>query len=459
MGDDELRFAGVVAQVAALRAGTVTSMDLVRDYLGHIDRLDPQLNAFRLVFGARALKEAADADARRARGEDAPLLGVPIVVKEDADLAGLPTTNGTDAVERVAEHDAEVVARARRAGAVVLGRTRAPELCIWPWTESEFAGPTRNPVSPLHSPGGSSGGAAAAVAAGLAAGAIGSDGGGSIRLPAAATGLFGLKPQRGRISLWPHPQVWTGLSVYGPITPTVADAALLLDVLAGPVPGDAHVSRTPETTFTEALTRPVGRLRVAVSTRSWPPGTPLHPAVRDALLGATRRLADHGHTVRRRDPPLVDPTAFGSFVPRYLHSIADTAARLDRPEKLSRSVRSAAAMGRLYSPGVVEASIRYADRVARRVNSVFDHADVLLAPMTPRPPLRVGELSGRWWLAALLGAQRFASYATVWNVVGNPAASVPFGRTREGLPVAVQVIGRPDDEATVLRVSQSLLGT
>jgi amidase len=449
-------FAGVAGQLTLLRAGRVTSVALVDAYLDRIERLDPALNAYRCVFAERARAEAVAADARRAAGEDGALLGVPVAVKEDTDLAGLPTTSGTDAVTSVAGADAEVVARLRAAGAIVLGRTRAPELCLWPFTESTAGGVTRNPWSHAHSPGGSSGGAAAAVAAGLAAGAVGTDGGGSIRLPSAASGVFGLKPQRGRVSLAPHPQVWTGLTVAGPITRSVADAALLLDVLHGPAAGDAHTAVAPTVSFERAAAGEPGRLRVAVSLRPWPMGTRVDPQVRDAVLATARVLAAQGHRVLLRNPPLADPTAMGSYSPRYLHSAARDVAGVDLPQRLSSSTHAIAALGRRVSPRALAASVRYGQRVAARVNTLFEDVDVLLTPVAPSTALRVGELTGRGWLAALLGAQRHAAFATLWNLAGNPAASVPAGFDTQGLPLAVQVVGRQHDETTVLALAAQL---
>jgi amidase len=446
-------FAGVAGQLALMREGRVSSAALVAECLARIARWDGGLNAFRLVFQQRALAEAKAADERRAAGGDGALLGVPVVVKEDTDLAGLPTTVGTDAVTRVAPADAEVVARLRRAGAVIVGRTRAPELCLWPFTESRCGGLTRNPWAPAFSPGGSSGGAAVAVAAGFAAAAVGSDGGGSIRLPAAATGLFGLKPQRGRVSLAPHGEVWTGLSVAGPITRSVVDAGLLLDVLAGPVPGDVHVARPAVMSFADAAAGRPGRLRVGVALRPWPVGGRVDPVVRDAVIRTARLLAGLGHQVRLREVPLADPLALGSFGPRYVASAARAAAEVDVPERLAASTRSVAAFGRLYSPALVAWAMRCSGRVAARVNRVFDDVDVVVSPVAPRPALRVGELAGRSWVGMLLGAQRFAAFTALWNLVGNPAASVPAGWSDEGLPLAVQVVGRPDDEVTVLGVA------
>jgi len=446
-------FAGVAGQLALLRDGQVSSVELVTAYLDRIATIDDKLRAFREVF-EDARDEAVAADSRRVRGEDAPLLGVPVALKEDTDVAGLPTTYGTDAVTRVAENDAELVARLRRAGAVIIGRTRAPELCLWPWTETDFAGATRNPWSLEHSPHGSSGGAAAAVAAGLAAAAVGSDGGGSIRLPAAATGLYGLKPQRGRVSLAPHAEVWQGLSVAGPITRSVTDAALMLDVLHGPMPGDLHTAQPPERPFAESME--TGKLRVAVAMRPWPLGGRVDPRVRAAVESMARELTGLGHQVVYREPPLVDPTGLLTFGPRYVRCAADAAAGVDDPEKLMKTTRSIAAFGRMYPDRVITAARRHSDTVAAKVNRVFEDVDVLLSPVTPRPPLRIGELSTKAWLPMLLAAQRFVAFTSLWNLTGNPAASVPAGFTDDGVPLAVQVIGRPHDEATVLAVSKAL---
>src|SRR4051812_39130099 len=200
----DLGYAGIARQAELVRSGTVTARELVELSLERIARLDPTLNAFRAVRAERALAEAAAAQARLREGRTAPLLGVPMAVKDNMDVAGELTTHGTGVVGEPAAADCEVVRRLRAAGAIVVGQTNMPELALWPQlTESQTWGATRNPWDPQRSTGGSSGGSAAAVAAGMVAGALGSDGGGSIRVPSAACGLFGLKPQRGRIPLAP----------------------------------------------------------------------------------------------------------------------------------------------------------------------------------------------------------------------------------------------------------------
>src|SRR3954453_10194733 len=251
MDGADLAFAGLARHAELIAAGAVSSRALTELFLGRIERLDPVLNAFRVVLRERALQEADAADARRAEGR--PLNGVPIAIKDDVHVAGVSTAYGCDADPQPQPADSEVVARLRAAGAVILGKTHVPEMMATPFTESPTFGVTRNPWAPHRTSGGSSGGSATAVAAGLASAALGSDGAGSIRIPAACCGLFGLKPQRGRIPTAPVVEPHRGLSVYGPLTRTVADAARFLDAVSdGPRFADVAAP---------------GRLRLAVSTR------------------------------------------------------------------------------------------------------------------------------------------------------------------------------------------------
>src|SRR3954463_15384926 len=242
------------------------SRDLVEESLARIERLDPKLNAFRCVMADSARAAADEADAPRAAGEDAPLLGVPVAVKDNVDVAGEVTTHGTGAVTRAASSDAEVVRRLRAAGVVVIGKTNLPELALWGhFTSSKTHGVTRNPWNPERSAGGSSGGGpggraaggggagGGVVASGRVAGAVGSDGGGSIRLPSAMCGVFGLKPQRDRVPLAPDDGHWHGLTAFGPIARSVPDAALLLDAIADGGP------------FHDAAASEPGRMRIGIA--------------------------------------------------------------------------------------------------------------------------------------------------------------------------------------------------
>ncbi|MGM1063749.1 amidase family protein [Saccharothrix sp. Mg75] len=434
-------YAGAAGQAELLRSGALTARDLVAECLRRIDRHDRHLNAFRAVFADRALADADRADARLARGEHAPLLGVPVAVKEDLAVAGLPTTGGTAAVETVAPADSTVVSRLRDAGAVLLGRTRMPELGLWPHTESTWAGPTRNPWSPDHSPGGSSGGSAAAVAAGLVGAAVGTDGAGSVRIPAACTGLFGLKPRRDHVTLDTGHDTWGGLVVAGPVTRHVRDAALLLDVLA---PGHGHTRAVADTRA----------LRVAVSLRPWGTAIPVDPEVRDAVLDTAGLLADLGHDVTRTDPDLRAGSGSAGFAARYLHVAATAQARLDRPDRLDRRTRAVGALGRALPRAAVRAALAQQDDLTRRAARLFDVHDLLLTPVLTRPPLRVGEWDRRPTVAALLAAARMTAFLPLWNITGTPAAAVPAGHTRTGLPLAVQLVGAT--ETTVLTAAGQL---
>ena len=280
----------------------MTSDQLVRRSLDAIDASQSTLNAFRVVLRERALADAADADRKRAAGEQLPLLGIPIAVKDDVDVAGVPTRFGTGGYVPMADRDAEVVRRLKAAGAVIVGKTNTCELGQWPFTSGPAFGHTRNPWSSEHTPGGSSGGSAAAVAAGLVAAAIGSDGAGSVRIPAAWTHLVGIKPQRGRISTWPLPEAFNGITVNGVLARTVTDAALVLDAASGNVPGDLH--QPPPVQVSDYVAQAPGPLKIAMSTKF--PYTvfraKLHPEIRAAMETVAGQLEQLGHTMVRADP-------------------------------------------------------------------------------------------------------------------------------------------------------------
>ena len=293
--------------------------------LDRIDAAQSTLNAFKIVRRQKALEEAADADRRLARGEQLPLLGVPIAVKDDVDITGEPTAFGCPGDFPVKTEDSEMVRRLRAAGAVIVGKTNSPELGQWPLTSGSAFGYTRNPWSREHTPGGSSGGTSAAVAAGLVSAGIGSDGAGSIRIPAAWTNLVGIKPQRGRISTWPRPEAFYGLTVNGPLARTVADAALLLDVAAGNHDGDLHTP-TP-LTVSDAVGSDPGRLNIALSLRNPFTATPvtLDPEVRRAVYAVADTLRSLGHRV------VVDDPAYGLiFGLNFLPTLTRRGTRLAR---------------------------------------------------------------------------------------------------------------------------------
>jgi amidase len=450
----DLAFAGLARQAELIRNGDVSSRELVELYLERIERLDPQVNSYRVVIAERALAEADQAQARRQGDDDRPLLGVPIAVKDNVDIAGEVTTHGTSAHGGAATQDAEIVKRLRGAGAVILGKTLLPELAIFPWTESATFGVTRNPWDTARTPGGSSGGSAAAVAAGLAAAGMASDGGGSIRIPAACCGLFGLKPQRGRVSLMPDSEHWYGLSVFGSVTRSVMDSALWLDVVSGRAAGDAEAARPPATSFADAAKTSPGKLRIAVSTATGQPPVKVSPEVAAAVEQTADLLRSLGHDVERRDPKygFLQPV----FMPRWVRGIYDDASRLPHPERLERRVRRLVAAGKVISPNLVARSRAAEPQFASRVGEVFADFDVLLTPTIPTPPWPVLRFEGRSVVGASLGAADIVPFTIPWNVTGQPAASLPAGFSDEGLPLAVQLVGRPHDEATLLSLAAQL---
>jgi amidase len=449
---DEIAFAGAAKQAEMVRAGEASPTDLVRLCLERIGRLDPQLNSFRKVFAEKALLEAEQAEARLKSGDQRPLLGVPIAIKDEVDVAGEVNTRGTDAFVEPAREDSEMVRRLREAGAIVVGLTLLPEMAICGFTESATYGVTRNPWNPQRTPAGSSGGSAAAVAAGLVPIASAGDGGGSIRLPAASCGLFGLKPQRGRISFAPNLELWNGLAVNGCVSRTVLDTALWLDVTAGgsKEPG---APPPPERPFVESAQAAPGKLRVAWSTAAPRAMAPpiVSGVVKTAVVDTAQVLSSLGHHVVQQDPEWGG--VGNNIIPRFLRGVADTVAEVPHPERLERRTRGFGRLGGLLPDGLFERALRAREEDARRIDAIFETHDVLMTPVMGGTALPVRRWEGRGALWTVLGMSRFYPFCIPWNHLGNPAMSVPVGFSAEGMPLAVQIIGRPGDEATLLSLA------
>lgn len=450
--DDEIFYAGVTGQAAAVADGTVSARELVTAVLERIQRYDGRLNAFTVVMAEQALAEAAARDASSA--ERGPLHGVPVAIKEEVDVAGQVTTFGGRGNVTPAAADAEVVRRLRAAGAVVVGKTNMPEFGQWPFTESAAHGITRNPWDTRRSPGGSSGGTAAAVAAGMVAAGIGGDGGGSIRIPSASCGLFGLKPQRGRVTMSPNEHGWWGLSTTGPLTRSVRDSAVIYDVIRGTLPVDRWHAEDPSVSFTAAVDAPFAPLRVGWSTTPVTLGVKPHPAQVEAVRQTADLLESLGHHVEEVDPGYPDPTA--AFVPQFFAGVRTGVDGVEHPDRVERRTRQTARLGRWVTPRVREWAIRQGEQVAAKANRVFENHDVLLTPTTAHRPPDVGVLDGVGTVRASLLSMPMIAYTALWNVTGNPAASVPAGFGDDGLPLAVQLVGRPHDETTLLSLSAQL---
>ncbi|HEX8646080.1 MAG TPA: amidase [Thermoleophilaceae bacterium] len=450
MDATELAFAGIARQAELIRSREVSPTELVDLYLDRIERIDPRLNAFRCVEAERARAEAKQAEGRAGAGGERPLLGVPVAVKDNIDVAGEITAHGSASYDGPAREDAKMVARLREAGAIVIGRTHMPELAIWPATESDAWGISRNPWDTSRTCGGSSGGSGAAVAAGLVGAGVATDGGGSIRIPAACCGLVGLKTQRGRVPLSGADEHWHGLSVAGSVTRYTIDTALWLDVVSG-----GAGAPDPDRPFAESAATPPGKLRIALSTKSPDPLTKVTEPVRRAIEGMADLLRSLGHEVHERDPDV--GWLLPLFLPRWARGISDDVDESPHPEALETRTRRLAVLGRLIGErGVRWARAREAGRAAR-INQVFDHADVLLMPTMPHPP----DVAGFYARAgAVRSIDRGAStvvFTNIWNLTGQPAAAVPTPQTGPGgIPLSAQFVGRPNDEATLLSLAAQL---
>lgn len=438
----------------ALAAGESTSVAMVTRSLDAIEASQPTLNAFRVVRRSAALAEAADADRRLTAGERAPLLGVPIAVKDDVDVAGEPTAFGCAGEFPAKTADSEVVRRLRAAGAVIVGKTNSPEFGQWPLTGGSF-GHTRNPWARERTPGGSSGGSAAAVAAGLVPAALGSDGAGSVRIPASWTNLVGIKPQRGRVSTWPDPEAFEGITVIGPLARTVADAALLLDLVAGPHDGDLHTPRP--VTVRDAVDRDPGPLRIALSLARPFTATPtaLHPELRDAVGSIAHTLRRLGHQVTLADP------AYGillgaNFLPRSMAGLDAWRGRVPDPALLDPRTLANARNGRLLGGLPLRAARAVEPRIRRRIGAIFSEFDVILAPTTATPPPPVDAIDGAGNVETDRVITAACPYAWPWNVLGWPAVNVPAGFTTDGLPRGVQLMGHESSEPLLVSLAAQL---
>lgn len=443
----------LTAQLDALRAGRTTSQQLTEQSLAEIDRTRATLNAFKVVTAADAHHAAARADERRDAGEHAPLLGLPVCIKDDTDLAGHPTAFGCAGEFPAATEDAELVRRLKEAGAVIVGKTHSSELGQWPLTGTGATGYTRNPWALDRTPGGSSGGTAAAVAGGIVAAGLGSDGAGSIRIPAAWTNLVGIKPQRGRLSTYPWREAFHGITVNGPIARTVEDAALLLDVLQGNHDDETH--RPERVDLEGAAHREPPRLRIGLTTRHAYTvfRTELHPGIEEALHDVAGTLAGAGHRVEPRDPDY-GLALLPDFLARSTTGLDDWRLRLPNGTPYDRRTVSNIGTGR-----VARRALRAAQagerRAAARIGRQLREVDLFLAPTTAQPPLPVDAIdeAGPWGTNRVI--VRACPYTWAWNVLGWPAISVPAGFV-DGLPVGVQLMGPPHSEPLLVSVAAQL---
>jgi amidase len=447
----DLAFLPATEQARLVRSGEVSSLELVRLYLERIERIDPQLNSFVTVCGEEAL---AAAEKRDAHPSDGPFHGVPIAIKDLTATAGIRTTYSCRAfADNVPDFDTSVVRRVRKAGFVIVGKTNTPEFGTVAFTESELNGSTSNPWNRELTPGGSSGGAAAAVAAGLVPIAHGSDGGGSIRIPASCCGLFGLKPSRGRVSSAPF-SAFEGLSTGGSLARYVTDCAAFLDVISGYETGDAWWAPPPESPFSEEVGADPGRLRIGVAATP-PLDVPVHADCVEAVRSAAALLEDLGHHVEDATPAWSEAPLIDLFIRIWQVTAALYPVDLDKLTPLNRGLAEAARKTSSVEYALASLELQAA---ARQIVAFWETYDILLTPTLALPPVAIG-----WQEVGVTGAVEqlrkntyFTPFTAVANLTGLPAMSLPLHQNTDGLPIGVQAIGPPAGDALLIRLAAQL---
>ena len=449
------------AELATLvHTGQVSSTELVTAALDKIEQLQPTLNAFVHVDPDGALEAAAKID----RDDPRPFAGVPIAMKDTTPVRGMPYTMGSDLFgDFVPGHDSFVTRRVRDAGFVIVGKTNMPEFGILPVSEPRRFGPARNPWDTDHTPGGSSGGAAAAVAGGMVPLAHGSDGGGSIRIPASCTGLVGLKPTRGRISR--GPDLGDDFLVQdGSLTRTVAETAQMLDVLSGYEIGDSTWAPPPAEPFANAVGRDPGRLKIGYTLNAAMEAT-LDPENERATLEAAALLSELGHDVEEVQAPWGGQELFDAFLMAFGTPISmgiyfggmvtgrEPTEELVEPLswEMWTAIREHSALDYLLGRTQLSA-------VSRGIIALWETYDVILTPALANRPPRIGEIdacSDDPW-DDFKRSSEFAPYAAIYNVTGQPGITLPLFQGDDGLPTSIQLGGRPAGEAELLSLAAQL---
>jgi len=443
----------------------VTAQELVDTALAAVEKLNPKLNAVLQTLPAEARAEIG-------RGlPEGPFRGVPFLIKELVLHAkGVRLDSGCKLTQGfVPKEDTELMARFRRAGLVLVGTTQTPELGYNPTTETVLYGPVHNPWDPTRSAGGSSGGSGAAVAAGIVPLAHANDGGGSIRIPASANGLVGLKPTRDRIPSGPdYADPLCGLAIEFAVTRTVRDTAALLDQVAGPDLGAPGHCVPPLRPYREELNRAPGRMRIAFSTRP-ASGKPADPDCTRAVSETAKLLESLGHEVVEGAPPLdwdrfLDAVhvIWVAFTALSMDGLASALGRKPTPESVEATTWACYEDGKRYSALELLQALDYHNTVSRQVAPFFQGVDAFLTPTLGRPPAPLGEINQNKAGLSAMGWTRqvfeYVPFTALYNTTGQPAISLPLHWTDSGLPVGVQFAARFGDEATLIRLASQLEG-
>ncbi len=453
---DELAFKSLSELRELIASKALSPVELVEHYLRRIEKFDEQINSFVTVVGDLALETARETARQVAAGDSRPLLGIPIPIKDLTETAGIKTTHSSRAfADYVPDRDAAVVRRIKEAGAVVIGKTNASEFGTWPVTESDLNGPCRNPWNPELTAGGSSGGAAAAVAAGFAPAAQGSDGGGSIRIPASCCGIAGMKPSRGRISRGPYlGEFWAGFSTDGPLARSAADLALMLDVMRGHEPGDPYWAPDPVRPYVEEVNTDPGPLRIGVLDAT-PTGVSVDPQVLAGLRGALELLESLGHRIEETRTDWVDPDLSSHFI-KVVQSSTAYYPGLDL-DKIEAGNRALADVAEATSSLTYVKAVVAMQEFTRSAVALWSDIDVLVTPTLALPPVPVGWIfeEDDVWMQ-LIRAGMFMPFTPLANITGQPAMSLPLAHTEDDVPIGIQFVGPPAGEDLLFRLAGQL---
>ncbi|HEX4188433.1 MAG TPA: amidase [Solirubrobacteraceae bacterium] len=461
MSDSDLMFRPAIELAGMVRSGEVSARELVDCSLERIEELNPMLNAFVDVDAERAVASAE----KIGPGDPRPFAGVPVAIKNNRPVEGLRLTYGCSLMAgNLCDYDHNITRRLKQAGFVIVGTTTLPEYGILPTTEARIFGPTRNPWDLERTPGGSSGGAAAAVAAGIVPVAHGNDGGGSVRIPAACCGLVGLKPSRGRISAAPELGD-SSLGIDGMLTRTVADTAAILDILAGYEPGDATWAPPPREPFADAAAAEPRALRIAATTLAPIPDAVVDPVCASAVADAAELLRSLGHEVEEVTPPWqIEGLSelFGAVFSTHISlSIAYSGMVAGRePTAEDMEPMSWAIYSMVKKLGAVEsmAAVVQLQSHTRRLVSFLEPYDALLTPALAERPLPLGTLNtdAPEPMSTFTRSGLFTPFTPVFNASGQPGISLPLYEGEDGLPLGVQLVGRPAGEGALLALASQL---
>jgi amidase len=454
MNSVDLAFTSAIDQARLIRAKEISPLELTELYLERIERLNPQLGSFFTVTADHALSDAkakTDRLMQAANSEELPpFFGVTTAIKDLTAVAEIPCSYGLRVIrDRIETQDTGVVTRIKNAGFILLGKTATPQLGSTPYTEPPGFPPSRNPWNLDYTPGGSSGGASSAVAAGLCPVAHGTDGGGSIRGPAVACGIVGIKPSRGRISMAPVGDRLSGLAVDGPLARTVADAAALLDVMSGYTIGDPYWLPDPNSSFLTAATQPPQPCKIAYIT-AFPPIGEAQSVCKQAVLDTAQRLEQCGHAI---EPLTLDFTEIIEPLVTVWQAGVDVGVPWLVLNQFNRWLLRQA---KRRSSGQYLQAVAKMQAAARQIVAAFSPYEAVVAPVYLHPTIRVGEWKSLSPANTLQQIMNWIAPCPPINATGQPSIALPALFTDSGLPIGIQLIGRPADETTIISLAAQL---